>query len=117
MRKITLYKTMSLSFLLVLAVSCNDPSRLPDINTPPSTIDTPIPIAQNAHLTYEVIESVRTTEAGTEFEITTNNCGSNVVATETYSRSREFEVRLDQGEAVYTGGRIQGDILVSEAEI
>jgi|GEM_PF-7000690 len=117
MRKITLYKTMSLSFLLVLAVSCNDPSHLPDTNTLPSTIDTPILIAQNTRLTYEVIESVRTIEAGTEFEITTNNCGSNVVATETYSRSREFEVRLEIGEAVYTGVGIQGHILVSEAEI
>ena len=68
MCKITLYKTMSLSFLLVIAVSCNDPSPLPQTNTPSSaTIDTPIPIAQSAHLTYAVIESVPTTEAGIEF--------------------------------------------------
>lgn len=118
MRKITLYKTMSLFFLLMLAVSCNDPSPLPQIHTPSSaTIDTPIPIAQNANLTYEVIESVPTTEAGTEFEITTNNCGSDVTATETYSRSREFEVRLIQEDVVIYEGTVGGSIFISEAEI
>ena len=99
------------SFVILLATfGCNQE---------PSASTQPAATKVSTGLTYSIAPggSENAEIAGSEFVITTNNCGSQVNSVETISRSRSFDVVLEADIARTLSGQIEGDIAVAEAGI
>lgn len=100
------------SVLLVLLGGCNDQD-----NPDETSIPTPTASATQYSYIVSIDENPSIKVSGSEFEVTTNNCGSRVSALESFSRSREFEVTLNAEFSESLRGKLGGDLIIAGAEL
>lgn len=96
-------------FITLFSVACgsnsseNNETEIADTNDP-----------------YNYIASVGKQDvsiSGSEFQVTTDNCGATVSAKETLARSRSFDIRLEADVTTSLGGEFEGDLLVAGAKV
>jgi hypothetical protein len=94
-----------------LVASCSTPARLPDPETSEVALRT-----NNAYI-VTTDDAPYLQVSGSEFDVTTNNCGSRVSSFESFSRSREFRVTYSLEFSDTIRGQLGGDLLVASAEL
>lgn len=79
----------------------------------------PTQVAEDLGFSYLVAtdDSPVIRATGSEFQVTTNNCGSQLSAKESFTRSREFNVVLESEFSQSLRGQLGGSIVVADAEI
>ncbi len=109
-RTFQINRVLVLFLVLFFLVSCSSaPEALPT--------STPADVEQDPYHYIAKTTGQETIVSGSEFQVTTDNCGSSVSANETLSRSREFTVEFNVNLIILESLEIKADALVAGAKV